>query len=253
MSKLKLANEVKPEFKIIMNKAQTEAQMIIYGSIGDSWWDDAAVSADKFGKELDQLPNSITTINLRLNSPGGSVFDGIAIFNRLKQHKAKVNIYIDGIAASIASIIAMAGDNIYMGEGTQMMIHKPLTMTWGNRDEHDKSINVLDGIENQMIGIYSRKTGLERSEIKNMLDTGDYWMGSETAVSKGFATELMGEADQIKAAASMVAKAKWINLRSAPDFQAALEKNEKKEKANELKNKIEGSITRLKNAGLPIA
>ena len=246
---LKIKNEHKPEFRILVSKAQTEADMVIYGSIGDSWWEDAAVSADQFGKELDKLPSSVTKINLRLNSPGGSVFDGVAIFNRLKQHKATVNVFIDGIAASIASIIAMAGDKIYMGEGSQMMIHKPLTMTWGNRDAHDKSINVLDGIENQMIGIYSRKTGQNRADIQNMLSD-DYWMSPEKAVSLGFATDIMGESENIRAAASMIHSAKWINLRNAPEMK---DNREAKKRLEEIRNKIDGSIARIQNAALPKA
>lgn len=248
MSKvLQMKSKVVPEFTMLVNKAQTEANMVIYGAIGDSFWDDAAVSADQFGKELDKLPTTVNKIILRLNSPGGSVFDGIAIYNRLKQHKATVHIYVDGIAASIASIISMAGDKIYMGEGSQMMIHKPLTMTWGNRDEHEKNIQILDGIENQMIGIYARKTGQKREEISNML-TGDYWMNPEKAVSLGFATDILEESENLRAAASMIMNAKWIDLRKAPEMKDTA-KNKKR--VEEIKNKIDGSIARIKNAALP--
>jgi len=141
------------------------------------------------------------------------------------------------------------GENIYMGEGSQMMIHKPLTMTWGNRDEHDKSIAILDGIQSQMVGIYARKTGKPREEINQMLSD-DYWMTADKAVELGFATELMGEADGINAAASMIQSAKWINLRNAPEMK---DTQANKKRMEELKNKIEGSIARISNAALPKA
>lgn len=243
---LSISKDKLSDFKIIVNKAQTEAELLIYGSVGDDYWDDAAVSAKKFSDELNKLPSTISKIILRLNSPGGSVFDGIAIYERLKQHKASVDVYIDGISASIATVIMMAGDNIFIGEGSMIMIHKPLTMTWGNRDEHDKSIVILDKIEDQMTGIYARKTGKTRAEISNMLQD-DYWMTAEEALTNGFVTEILAESENIRVAASMIQSAKWINLRKAPEMKDTAAR---KKKIEEIKNKIEGSMTRI-SAVLP--
>ena len=95
----------------IRSESATKAEIIIYAPIGQSFWEES-VSAKDFSDQLNKLEPTVNEISVRINSPGGDVFDGIAIYNRLKQHKAKKIIYIDGLAASIASIIALAGDEI---------------------------------------------------------------------------------------------------------------------------------------------
>ena len=223
----------------IKNKSASEAEIILYGAVGESFWDDS-VSAKDFHTELKALAPTVNTITVRLNSPGGDVFDGITIYNRLKQHKAKKIIHIDGMAASIASIIAMAGDEIIMGEGAQMMIHKPWTMAMGNSLELEETISRLDDIEEQMIGIYARKTKLDRSELRNMLSK-DYWMLAEEALELGFVDSTQ-ELD-FQAAASWEGKldtAAW--LRSNP--KAVGNTKYVKNKVNELLNKVEGVLAR---------
>lgn len=228
----------------IQNKSVTEAEIIIYGPIGDSFWDDSAVSAKQFSDELSKLPATINKIVLRLNSPGGSVFDGMAIYERLKQHKATIEVRIDGIAASIASIIAQAGDSIIIGEGSMMMIHKPSTGLYGNRDDFEKVIRTLDKIEEQMTSIYARKSGMARGEISIMLED-DYWMTAEEAIQKGFATDLAGESENLRVAASMVKDAKWINMRKAPEIK---DTKLVKKRAGTLNNNVNEILARLKNA-----
>ena len=205
-------------FKIKNSASDNTAEIIIYGSIGDDWYEDAAVSAKQFSEALAALPKNITQIDLRLNSPGGSVFDGVTIYERLKQHPANVTVYVDGIAASIASIIAMAGNEIIIGEGSFIMIHKPLTMTWGNSDDHERNIRILDGIESQMLNIYSKKTGLGRTELENML-TQETWMDANTCLANGFATSISDSSENLRVAASMVSSAKWISKTNAPKIE----------------------------------
>ena len=128
MSLIKITESKKFEIKA---KSQTVAEIVVYGVIGQDFWGDG-ISAKSFSDQLNNLPKTVNQIDVRLNSGGGDVFDGVSIYNRLKQHKAKVTVYIDGLAASIASVIALAGDEVVMGEGALMMIHKPWTWAMGD-------------------------------------------------------------------------------------------------------------------------
>ena len=205
----KILDFKKPEqgqpFKIAA-KSATKAEIVIYTAIGESFWGDA-LSAKQFDAELKKLDSTVNEITVRINSPGGDVFDGVTIYNRLKQHKAKVIVHIDGLAASIASIIALAGDEIVMGEGALFMIHLPWTYTAGNRMELDNTVNRLMDVEEQLISIYAKKTGLGRSEIKAMLEA-ETWMDSDQAIEKGFVDKT--SADSLPIAASAM-DSKWIN------------------------------------------
>lgn len=211
----------KTKFEIV-NKSESTAEILLYGGIGEDYWDDASVSAKEFSDALKELPSTISQIDLRINSPGGSVFDGVAIFERLKAHKANVTAYIDGLSASIATVIMMAADKIILGEGSLVMIHKPMAGVFGNTQELERLANVLDKIENQMIGIYARKTGLSRLEISKMLDSGDTWFTAEEAIEAGFGDEITGTEINMRLVASMTEKAKWIN--SAPKVNVVNQK-----------------------------
>lgn len=219
----------------IRNKADNKAEIVIYAPIGDSWFGDS-VTAKQFHEELKKMPDSTKEIELRINSPGGDVFEGITIYNRLKQHKAKVKVFVDGMAASIASIIALAGDEIYMGEGSQMMIHLPWTIAFGNRNDFDNTVNRLVDIEEQMISIYRNKTGLSRDEIRGMLEK-ETWMDAQESLDKGFATHVTEEKALI--AASAFDKADWIKRRPANAISTnAVVKKELKN----LISKVEGQL-----------
>jgi ATP-dependent Clp endopeptidase proteolytic subunit ClpP len=230
---LKLNN--KSSFRVV-NRSQTKAEIIIYDEIGPYEFFDQ-VSAKMVDKELKALPDTVNDIEVRLNSPGGDVFEGFTIYNRLKQHKAKVTIYVDGLAASIASIIAMAGDDIIMGEGALMMIHKPWTWTAGNSSELEETIDRLMDIEEQLVKVYQKKTGLDRSEIKSMLAK-ETWMDGDQALSQGFVTELFQSEETI--AASAIDKSVWIKHKpKVKDNNLA-----NKEKLNDFKKNIQEYLAR---------
>lgn len=195
------ANLARKPFSIKAQEQDTKAEIIIYSDIGSSWWSDG-VSAKSFSDELDQLPKTVTEISVRLNSPGGDVFDGMTIYNRLKQHKAKVIVHVDGMAASIASIIMLAGDEVIMGEGAMIMIHKPWTGVWGNSDVLDHTSETLLQLEDQMTTIYMRRAKkLSREEIRNMLRD-ETWFGAEDAIKWGFADKVVETATPIAASAT---------------------------------------------------
>ena len=172
------------------------AELLIFAAIGD-WEDMGEVSAKGFARDLAALPKSVKRIDIHINSPGGSLFEANAIYSRLADHRSNKHVYIDGIAASAASIIAMVGPNIYIRANATMMIHSPSGIVMGNADKIRKMAGALDVVTESMINIYSKRTKLERDEIRSML-TAETWFDPKTAVEKGFADEERGV---VKAAA----------------------------------------------------
>jgi ATP-dependent Clp endopeptidase proteolytic subunit ClpP len=192
----------------IKAKSATKAEIIIYEQIGASFWD-GGISAKQFSEEMKKIEASVTEITVRINSPGGDVFDGVAIYNRLKQHKAKKIIYVDGLAASIASVIALAGDEIIMSEGSLFMIHLPWTWAMGNRKDIENTLDRLAIVEDQIVNIYAKKTGMSRDEIKQKLEA-ETWMDADESIELGFADK-KSEEESLPIAASVFDKSKWIN------------------------------------------
>lgn len=161
------------------------AEVLIYEEIG-GW----GISAKEFSQDLKDL-GTVNEITLRINSPGGSVFDGNAIFNQLKQHKARVTAHIDGLAASMASVIAMAADHIVMPENALMMIHNPWTVSIGNAEELRKDADMLDTIKRTLLSAYGRSM-MTDEELSGMMDA-ETWLTGADAVEMGFADELEEE------------------------------------------------------------
>ena len=129
---------------------------------------------------LDQL-DGVSKINVHINSGGGSVFGGIAIYNILKRHSAEITVYVEGLAASIASVIAMAGDRIIIPENAQMMVHKPSSITWGNADDMRKEAEVLDGCQKVILNTYMQhvKEGITPEQINALIDAETWKNGRE--------------------------------------------------------------------------
>lgn len=222
----------------ITNKSATKAEIIIYGGIGPDYWGDGSmISAKSFSDELKKIDATVDEITVRINSGGGDVFDGITIYNRLIQHKAKIIVYIDGLAASIASIIALAGDEVHIGEAALYMVHLPWTWAMGNRMELDNTVNRLMDVEEQMISIYTKKTGLDRAEVKALLEA-ETWMDADQALEKGFVTAKVAESMPI--AASAIASP-WINRKPTKYFSEAAAIDSAKDN---LKKKIQGRLAR---------
>ncbi|MGL6121067.1 MAG: head maturation protease, ClpP-related [Fusobacteriaceae bacterium] len=173
-----------------VNKKDNKAEILIYGAIGSGWY--SSVGAETIAKELNAV-GTITEIDVRINSPGGSVFDGVAIYNTLKNHPAKVNIIVDGLCASIATVIAMAGDTITMGTGTKFMIHNPLTICYGESEDLKKDAKILDGIKDDIIDAYMTKVsskGISREKIAQMMDEESY-LSANQALEYGFITNVV--------------------------------------------------------------
>jgi ATP-dependent protease ClpP protease subunit len=222
----------------ILNKSATEADVIIYAGIGHDYWGDGSmISAKNFSDELKKISDTANTINVRINSPGGDVFDGIAIYNRLKQHKAKKIVHIDGLAASIASIIALAGDEIIIGEGALFMVHLPWTMGFGNRMDLDNTINRLMDVEEQMLGIYSKKTKMSKTEIRSLLEK-ETWLGADEAIEMGFVDS---KAEDTVAIAASAINSRWIAKKPGKYFSQT---EATAAKLNSLKEKVRARLDR---------
>lgn len=182
----------------VFNKSADKktAELLIYDQIGKDWFGDG-VSAKDFRKDLKALGN-IDSLDVRINSPGGNVFDGQAIYNALRDSKFQVHVHVDGLAASMASVIAMAGDTVTVNEGALMMIHNPHSFAIGDSNEMRRQADLLDKVKDQLITAYEQKTSLSRDEIASLMDA-ETWMDADEAVSKGFADEITTEQPAIAA------------------------------------------------------
>lgn len=160
-----------------------EASLYIYGPIGP--YDDYdEVSAKSVVKAIGEV-NSAKTLNIYVNSVGGSVFEGVAIYQELRRFKGKKIIHIDAIAASIASIIAMAGDEICMGYNAQMMIHDPEGMAWGREADLRAYADILKGTKETLVDTYVARTKLPRATISAWMSA-ETWMNADTCMKHGF-------------------------------------------------------------------
>jgi ATP-dependent protease ClpP protease subunit len=165
---------------------ETIGEILIYGYVvEDKWWDESEVTPFEFAKDLKAL-GEVKNIHVHINSYGGNVSAGSAIYSLLKQHQAHVTVHVDGFALSAASVIAMAGDVVIMPGNAMMMIHNPSVMSCGNAAALRKDAETLDKLRCSMVSVYREKTGLSSEEITEMLDA-ETWFTADEAVGKGFA------------------------------------------------------------------
>ena len=158
----------------------------------DSWFDDE-VTPQIFKEELAAGSGDIT---LWINSPGGDCFAAAQIYNMLREYSGKVTVKIDSLAASAASVIAMAGDTVLISPVGMLMIHNPSTIAWGDHIELTKTIEMLDEVKNSIINAYMAKTGMSRSKLARLMDE-ESWMNAAKAVELGFADGMIeGKAAQ---------------------------------------------------------
>lgn len=183
---------IKNEFN--METSNDITKITIYGDIGESWWDDDAISSSKIEDKLKEVNTS--DIHLHINSLGGDVFDGIAIYNLFKNHSAKITVYVDGIAASAASLIAMSGDEIVMNTGSMLMIHEASTWSFGSKTEIQKTFNALQSIDSSIAEIYMTKFNGEKSDV-DLLIKAETWFTAAEAIEAGFADRMNTEDEQV--------------------------------------------------------
>lgn len=180
----------------------TGAEVAIYDEIGAY-----GISAKGFLAELGALPEG-TPIDLRLNSPGGAVFDAVAIFNALSRHAGTVTVWIDGIAASAASYIAMAGDEIVMPENAFLMIHDPSGLVMGTAEDMRSMAGALDKVKGSLVSGYAAKSGRTPEEVSALM-AAETWFDANEALSQGFA-------DRVAEPVRIAARFDIARFRNAP-------------------------------------
>ena len=176
-----------------------KAVIYIYGAIGG--WEDKAKKSVKTAESFIEAFDKVTAdeIDIHINSGGGNVFDGIAIYSHIVSSEKTVNTYVDALAASIASIIALAGQKVYMARNAQLMIHNATAVAIGTASDMRKTAGILESIEDQLIDIYNQKTGIAKDELRQMMDA-ETWLNAQASKEKGFIDEITSA---LKIAASL--------------------------------------------------
>lgn len=164
-----------------------ERTLFLNGTIAEESWFDDDVTPQLF---KDELLSGSGDITVWINSPGGDCVAAAQIYNMLMDYKGNVTIKIDGIAASAASVIAMAGTKVIVSPVSMMMIHNPMTTAFGNATEMEKAIAMLDEVKESIINAYEIKTGMSRAKLSHLMDA-ETWMNANMAVELGFADEIM--------------------------------------------------------------
>ena len=176
------------KFWSIENLTAASLDLMLYGPIFNEKIFDEDVTPTELRHEL-EAAGPVQQINVFLNSPGGNVFAGSAIYSILQRHQANVTVYVDGLAASIASVIAMAGDEVVMPRNAMMMIHSPWALAVGNAEELRDLADVLDKVEGSMMETYMTRFSGSRAELKALLDA-ETWLSAADAVQYGLADRI---------------------------------------------------------------
>lgn len=212
-----------------------ENVITIYDVIGEDFWTGGGVTVNRIDAALRRIGNQ--AIEIHVNSPGGDMFEGIAIYNRLNEHPAPITVKVLGLAASAASIIAMAGDEILVGPASFIMIHDCWVLATGNRHDLREVSDFLAPFDDAMASVYAARTGGDKAEIAGWMDAETY-MGGELAVERGFADGLL-EADAVTIDETAVASAQATNaVRKA---EIGLCKSMSRSDARALISKIKGT------------
>ena len=168
------------------------------GTIAEESWFDDEVTPQLF---KDELMSGSGNITVWINSPGGDCVAAAQIYNMLMEYKGDVTVKIDGIAASAASVIAMAGTKILMSPVSMLMVHNPMTAAFGNSNEMQKAIDMLSSVKDSIINAYEIKTGLSRTKLSHLMDA-ETWMDANKAVELGFADGVMNRSDETESIAT---------------------------------------------------
>jgi len=211
--------------------ADADNTITVYDQIGEDWWTGEGVTVKRVDAALRRIGDGPVTVVI--NSPGGDMMEGVAIYNRLREHSGDITVKVVGYAASAASIIAMAGDRIEIGAASFLMIHNSWVIAAGNRHEMREVADWLEPFDNAMVAVYAQRAGIDRDDVAAMMDA-ETWISGEDAVEKGFADSLLppdeiGEKDT---------KAKATN--AVRTVEATLTRSMSRSDARNLINQIKG-------------
>lgn len=227
--------------------SEDEASISMYEVIGEDPWSGGGVTVKRIDAALRSIGNRDVTVNI--NSPGGDVFEGIAIYNRLREHPGKVNVKVLGLAASAASIIAMAGDTIKIGASSFIMIHNAWVLAVGNRHDMREVSDFLEPFDRALADVYVARTGQELATVQAAMDA-ETWMNGSTAVELGYADALLA-ADDI--AATDPAPAENDTTKALRRAEAAMCHEMPRSAARDLLNKIKGKPDAALDPAMPDA
>ena len=229
------------------NQAETapaERTLFLNGTIAEESWFDDDVTPQIFKDELNSGSGDIT---VWINSPGGDCIAAAQIYNMLMDYKGNVTVKIDGIAASAASVIAMAGTKVLVSPVSMLMIHNPMTVAYGNSAEMQKAIDMLGSVKDSILNAYEIKTGLSRTKLSHLMDA-ETWMDANKAIELGFADELMQRSaatDEIPVPQVSMMFSRTAVVNSLMDKLAAKCKIEAKPTQTETKVKADSLMDRL--------
>ena len=222
----------------------TERTLFLNGTIAEESWFDDDVTPQIFKDELNSGSGDIT---VWINSPGGDCIAAAQIYNMLMDYKGNVTVKIDGIAASAASVIAMAGTKVLVSPVSMLMIHNPMTVAFGNSAEMQKAIDMLGSVKDSILNAYEIKTGLSRTKLSHLMDA-ETWMDANKAIELGFADELMQRSaatDEVPVPQVSMMFSRTAVVNSLMDKLAAKCKIEAKPTQTETKVKADSLMDRL--------
>ena len=222
----------------------TERTLFLNGTIAEESWFDDDVTPQIFKDELNSGSGDIT---VWINSPGGDCIAAAQIYNMLMDYKGNVTVKIDGIAASAASVIAMAGTKVLVSPVSMLMIHNPMTVAYGNSAEMQKAIDMLGSVKDSILNAYEIKTGLSRTKLSHLMDA-ETWMDANKAIELGFADELMQRSaatDEVPVPQVSMMFSRTAVVNSLMDKLAAKGKIEAKPTQTETKVKADSLMDRL--------
>lgn len=176
----------------------TDRTISVYDVIGYDWWTGEGVTAKRVAAALRAMGAGPVTVNV--NSPGGDMFEGMAIYNLLREHEGEVTVKVLGLAASAASVIAMAGDTVQIARAGFFMIHNCWVMAQGNRHDLREFAEMMEPFDAAMADIYVARTGIDAAEVTRQMD-GETWINGSSAIEQGYADELL-PSDQVGQAAA---------------------------------------------------
>jgi ATP-dependent Clp protease protease subunit len=195
LPKLLRDNKDRPRDFRVVAKSADEAEIYIYDVIGEDWWTGGGVTADKFMKAVED--SKASTIHLRINSPGGDVFEARAIVSYMQRSNVTFIAHVDALAASAASVIAVAASEVLMAPGSMMMIHNAWTLAMGDKHAMRDTAVLLEKIDGTIADDYAAKTGMDRAEIAALMDA-ETWLTPEEAKEQGFADSIEEKAAKAK-------------------------------------------------------
>ncbi|WP_057391086.1 head maturation protease, ClpP-related [Pseudomonas aeruginosa] len=216
-----------------------DSTITIYEPIGYDWWTGEGVTAKRIAGALRAIGSDVD-VTVNINSPGGDVFEGLAIYNLLREHKGKVTVNIIGLAASAASFIAMAGDEIRIGRAAFLMIHNAWLIAMGNRNDLREIADWLEPFDMTLADIYAQRTGIDIDDIVRQMDA-ETWIGGREAVDKGWADAFL-ESDEISSAPSNRSEAILAKRRmDAALARSGMPRSQRNELINDFKTSMLGA------------